>query len=371
MLSSYIIYISTVLTASIFAGLAQRYSKINKKGIRVPNRVFWLISMSILIFIMGFREYTIGVDGASYIRGYNIASSMRVFEYYRNNVTEPGFYILYRLVHFIFDDYQWLFISSAFITIVCFYKAFSYQIDNISLSLAIFIFTSTQYFYYFGIMRMGIAVSIIAIAYRYILHNEKKKYMWMILLATMFHYSALFALVGIFLKSNSASNRFKNSTLIKMIVCIPLAFYGVRFFIYPFITASRYQAYIESTGNISLGFLTSSLIFLIPFSLFYNKLVVKSKSYQLYFFLFIIKLVTEMFAPIIGIGRMVWYVNISLCFLLPASIRVNREKIMKLIILTFTILYCFVYSEHAYFGDSSRGSHMLPYKNVFLKLENQ
>ncbi len=370
MFSSYIVYIVTVLSASVFASMAQKYSIVNKKGMKIPNKLFWFISMAILIFIMGFREYTIGVDGANYIRGYNIANSVSFGEYYTNRVTEPGFYILYRLVYFIFNDYQWLFISTAIITIACFYKAFSYEIDNISLGLAVFIFASTQYFYYFGIMRMGIAVSIVAVAYRYIIQNEKKKYIWMILLATMFHYSALFALAAMFIKPNQITNRFKNSTLIKIMILIPLGFYGVRFLIYPLIDASRYQGYIDSTGSISLGFLTSSLPFLILFSFFYNKLVAKNKSYQFYFFLFIIKLFTEIFAPVIGIGRMVWYVNISLCYLLPASIRVNRDQMIKLLVLIFIIFYAVVYSYYAYFGDSFRGGYMLPYENVFFKLGN-
>ena len=370
MFSSYTVYIATVLLASVFASLAQKYSRTNKKGIRIPNKFFWFISMAILIFIMGFREYTIGVDGASYIRGYNIANSMSFIDYYSSFTTEPGFYLLYRLVYFIFNDYQWLFIITAAITIACFYKAFSYEIDNISLGLAVFIFASTNYFYYFGIMRMGVAVSIVAVAYRYILQNEKKKYIWMVLLATLFHYSAPFALAALFIKPNQITNRFKNSTLIKIMILIPLGFYGVRYLIYPFISASRYQRYIDSTGTISLGFLTSSLPFLIIFLFFYNRLVVKSENYQFYFFLFIIKLFTEIFAPIIGIGRMVWYVNISLCFLLPATLRVNKDHMIKLGIIIFIILYCVIYSNYAYFGESFRGQFMLPYENVFFKLSN-
>lgn len=370
MLSSYIVYILTVLVASLFAGLAQKYSKINKKGRRVPNKLFWFISMGILIFIMGFREYTIGVDGANYIHNYNLANSLSFAEYYSIRVTEPGFYLLNRIIYVIFDNYQWLFISTAIITISCFYKAFSYEINNMSLSLVVLVFASTQYFYYFGIMRMGLAVSIIAVAYRYIIQGEKKKYVTMVLIATMFHYSALFALAGLFIKPNHMTNRFQNRNIIKIMVLIPLAFYGVRFFIYPLIGASRYQKYIEATGTISLGFLTSSLPFLILFSVFYGRLAVKERNYQFYFFLFIIKLFTEIFAPIIGIGRMVWYVNISLCFLLPATVRVNKDYMIKLLLLTFIILYCVIYSYYAYFGDSFRGQYMLPYENLFFKLSN-
>lgn len=363
MFSSYIVYIATVLFSSMFAGLAQKYSKDNKKGKRVPNKLFWSISMMILIFIMGFRDPAVGVDDASYIHNYNLANSMSFNDYYLAHTTEPGFYFLLRIVNLIFNDYQWLFILSTIITIACFYKSISFEIENISLSLTVFIFASTQYFYYFGIVRMGIAVAIISVAYRYIIQDKKKKFILLVLLATMFHYSALFAFIALFIKFNS-EKQFKKNTLLKIMIVIPLSFYGVRFFIYPLITASRYQGYIESVGSISLGFISSSLPFLILFTCFYNRLTLKKKNYQFYYFLFIIKLFTEIFSPIIGIGRMVWYVNLSLCFLLPAVIRITDDRIIKMMVFLITIFYCVIYSYYAYFGDSFRGTFMLPYKNI-------
>lgn len=146
--------------------------------------------------------------------------------------------------------------------------------------MAVFIFATTQYFYYFGIIRLGLAASIIAFAYRYIIENKKKNYILMVLLATMFHYSALFALVLLFIKQNKY-RKFKRNTIIKLILIIPTAFIFVRIFIYPFITASKYQKYISSSGFISLGFITS-IPFLILFLLYYNKM--SNRNYQFYFF---------------------------------------------------------------------------------------
>ncbi|NOH16237.1 EpsG family protein [Clostridium cochlearium] len=366
MINSYLFYIITVLLSTIFAELAQKYSWINKSGKRVPHSFLWLISMAILIFVMGFRANSVGVDDLSYLKGYNIANSMGLIEYYETHVTEPGFYFLYRVVYLLFYNFQWLIILTSTITILCFYKALSYEIENTRLALGVFIFSSTQYFYYFGIIRMGLAVSIIAIGYRYILENKKKKYIYMVLLATMFHYSALFALVLLFIKSNK-NMQFKRNTIIKIALIIPLAFCSVRLLIYPFIMASRYQRYIKSSGIISTSFITSMPIFVL-FLFHYNRFCVANRSYQFYFYLFIIKVFTEIFSPIIGIGRMVWYVNLSLCFLLPGTIRVNKNYFIKVILLIFTILYCIFYSYNAYFGESYRSLFMLPYRNIFFEI---
>lgn len=363
MIYSYLTYMATVFIATIFAALAQQYSKVNNKGRRVPNSLFYWLSMLPLFFIMGFRDLSVGVDGFSYFRGYNIANSVGVVEYFQTKVTEPGFYLLYR-ISYIFGDVQWLFILSAFITIFFFYKALSYDIDKVNFPLAIFIFSSTQYFYYFGIMRMGIAVALVVFAYRYIIENNNRKFILFVFLASMFHYSALFALILLFLSKNK-KNLFNKSNILKTVFIVPIGFITVRYLIYPFVSASRYQDYIDSSGVIGTGFITS-LPLLGLFMLHYNKFSKISGNYQFYLFLFIVKVVAEIFAPLIGIARMVWYVNLSICFLFPAVIRLNNDRGIKLILLVITVLYCLVYSYYAYFGESLRGQYMLPYKLFYL-----
>ena len=359
---SYVIYLSMILIAVTFAFFAQKYRKKNKKERIVPHSLFLLLSMLPLIFIMGFRDLSIGVDGYSYLSGYNYANSTSILHYYKTSITEPGFYLLYRIAYQL-GDFQWLLILVTIITICFFYKALSYEINNINFPLIIFIFATTQYFYYFGIMRMGIAVSIIAFSYRYIIENNKKRFIFFACLATMFHYSSLFAMLLLFLTKNK-ENYFKSKNLLKIAIVIPVAFIFVKFFIFPFITASRYQNYIESSEVIGLGFI-NILPLLGLFALHFNKLSKYSDNLKFYFLLFVIKVVTEIFAPIIGIGRMVWYVNLSICFLFPAIIKVNTDKGIKIILLVLTILYCLVYSYFAYFGESFRGQYMIPYKNIF------
>lgn len=361
---SYILYFFTVLFASVFAGLAQRFPSKNKKGKVIPNKFYWYLSMLILFFIMGFRSITVGVDDQNYLLNYNIANSTSIIDYYRVYTTEPAFYLLYRLVYVVFANFQWLIIITSFITVYCFYKAIAYEIETISLSLAVFIFSCTQYFYYFGIIRMGLAVAIIVVAYRYILENQKKKYIFMVMLATLFHYSALFSLILLFINPG----RINKSTMSKIVLIIPSAFLAVRLFVYPFITSSRYARYIESSGIIDYKFI-STLPFLLLFMIYY-KGIRKNANLHFYFILFLIKMTTEAFAPIIGIGRMVWYVNLCLVFLLPATVRINKDYLMKFIIVSLIIIYSLGYSYYAYFGSSQRGAFMIPYRNVFFEFSN-
>lgn len=363
MIYSYVIYFGTVLFSTFFAFLAQRFS-ISNNGKIIPNQLFYWLSMLFLIALMGLRNISVGVDGSNYYYNYLKVNAVDFITYYETHVTEPGFYLLYR-ISYILGDHQWLFIISAFITVFFFYRALSYEIDKINFPLAIFIFASTQYFYYFGIMRMGIAVAIIAFAYKFILEKKVKKYIFYVFLASMFHYSALFALIVIFLSKNK-KDYFKKENLLKIAILIPIGFLIVDVLIFPFLTADRYIGYTESTGFFDMGFVTT-LPLLVLFSIFYNKFSTISPNYQFYFLLFLAKVITEMFAPIIGTGRMVWYLNLSICFLFPAIFKVNNDKNIKFLMLIFTIFYCIFYSFNAYFGDSWRGENMFPYKFFFEK----
>ncbi|ANU22485.1 EpsG family protein [Planococcus donghaensis] len=354
---SYLIYISAVVLSVFFAFLAQKFKKSDK-----PQPIFIFMSMLPLIFIMGFRDVSIGVDGYSYLNGYINANSTNIFQYYGSNITEPGFYVLYKISYFL-GDFQWLFILTATITICFFYKAMSYEINNISFALVIFIFATTQYFYYFGILRMGIAVSIIAFAYRYIIENDKKKFIIFVGIATMFHYSALFSFILLFLSKNN-QNVFKRNNILKIVLMIPVSFFVIKYLVFPFITADRYQGYIASSGIIGTSFV-SSLPLLLVFLIFFNKSIKNNRNYRFYFFLFVIKVITEIFAPIIGIGRMVWYVNLSIVFLFPSLIKMCKERELKFLVFILIVSYCLLYSYSAYFGESFRGSYMLPYKIFF------
>jgi len=369
MIASYLFYLGTVLFASIFANLAQRYSYYNKEMKKIPHPFFWFLSMGILIFIMAFREVGVGVDDLNYLRVYNRSiSSSNILDYYRKNVIEPGFYFLCRFVNYVFGDFQWVIILTSIITIFCFYKAIEYEIENISLGLAVFIFSTTQYFYYFGIVRLGIAASLIGFSYRYILENKKGKYILMVLLATLFHYSAPIALVLLFI--NHFKEKFyknKKTIILKITLIILISFCTIKWCIYPFITASRYQGYINSSGIMSATML-NEIPLLILFLAYYNKSKVINKKYPFYFFLFFVKLVIEMFSPIVGTARFFWYFSLSLCFLLPSTVKMNKNWVERFVLLLFTVLYCLIYSYYSYFGNSYRGLFMLPYRNVFFRL---
>lgn len=360
MSSSYLFYLSTILTVTGLVWISEKFP--NKQN--QPNRLFWYSAASILIFVMGLRTLDVGVDDYNYLLGYEQLKSMTLKEYYSIRITEPGFYLLSLAVFKIFDNFTMLIFITSLITIIFFFKAIEIEFKNISLAWVVFIFSTTQYFYFFGIIRLGLAASIIAFGYRYIIRGETKKFIIIILIATCFHYSALYAVLFLLIYKYTQ----ENLKISKIVFYVPLAFLCVQYLVYPFISIDRYENYKNVSGFFSFDFL-NSIPFLIIF-LYKIGEIKKNKSYQFYFALFILKILTEMFSPLIGIQRMIWYLNLSMCFLLAYTIKKSDNYLEKYIITIFTIFYCFYYSYYAYFGSSFRSDYMLPYKNIFFELLN-
>ncbi len=71
-----IIYVITIILASLLAGIAQILAK-DKNGKYKLNRFFWIASMIVLIFIMGFRNIGVGIDDLSYQRIFNKVRNIR------------------------------------------------------------------------------------------------------------------------------------------------------------------------------------------------------------------------------------------------------------------------------------------------------
>ncbi len=71
-----IVYIITVVLASLFAGMAQKLAK-DKQGKYKLNYFFWVASMVVLIVIMGYRTIGVGIDDLTYNRIFNNVREIR------------------------------------------------------------------------------------------------------------------------------------------------------------------------------------------------------------------------------------------------------------------------------------------------------
>ena len=175
------------------------------------KRLICIIGILCLGVLMAFKDISIGNDTSNYV--YFFEKLQNSSAWY-NSATrfEPGYQIFSKLISNIFDEYQYLFISTAVICMFCLYKGIFNYSDNPGFSL--FLFVSLRFFYFFlSGLRQAIAVSIIIIAFHYLMKGKIIKYLIAVALATTFHLSALIFILALPI----SRMKFNLSTAAKMI----------------------------------------------------------------------------------------------------------------------------------------------------------
>lgn len=363
-LKTSIFYSSVVLLAVAFASLAEQTKN------KLIYNFCMLCSFFVLFFTFGFRDFS-AIDDPSYIRIFEEVSHVGWLEYFKFSTMEPGYLILNQIVSFFTDNYLYMQLTTSFISIFLFYHGFNKYKNIISLPTAVFLLCSMLYFQMLavGLVRMFIALGIVFIAFRFIPRQQPKKYIFYILLATLFHYSSLFLIFLVYFAINKNILTKKMTRFYTLIFLVsPVVFIVIGRFVVPLL-GSRYSSYgsIDSI-NLSFGaFTTLPLILLLLF--FYKKF---SGTEQLYFKIFALvysfSIIISLFGDMINLGRLVFYSYTT--FILGAAmvskkIRFNSNKIIFSFIIIF---YGFLYIFYSQFTNDLHIPNLYPYKNIFFTL---
>lgn len=148
--------------------------------------LLWMIIIFIpLWLVMGLR-YGIGTDFRNYEAIFNTTN-----QYGRNIYhVESGYFLLNKVVAFFSDESQAIFIVVAFLMLLFFIRGFAYNNHNLAIQFAVFMGTG-YYFYAMNIMRQYLAISVMCFAYRYLERKEYIKWTVFLIIAFLFHQSAL------------------------------------------------------------------------------------------------------------------------------------------------------------------------------------
>lgn len=158
--------------------MARTAEKKNKKS-------FAILIIVLFSFFAGFRASTVGRDTSNYIRLFHQTGSNIIA------IKEIGFTIFNRLVMSLTNNDSILLLCYAIII----YGLIVYRLwelrGNISFSCAVITFYSINYFESLNIMRQYVAVAIIFFATRYLAKRKYGKYTILMIIAVLFHTSAL------------------------------------------------------------------------------------------------------------------------------------------------------------------------------------
>lgn len=362
--SSLFVYYGGIFLAAILAGIAQRLGKNLKRKAKV-NYFFWILSMAVFVIIYGFREIGVGVDDDSYnIVFYNVAQNGFIKEFL-NTTMEPGYLLFNELISLFTNNFHVVIFITTLIPVFLYYKALEYESDKISMFWAVFLLGSILFIYFCGITRLFIAASIVAYSLRFVMEKKPIKYTILLLIATSFHYSAIFMIFLLYFAVEKENRKKSNLKLfIAIMIIMPLIMFVVTKYIFPNM-GSRYSSYTQ----IKDGTLTIDAFDKLPFILialvFSKNIAKKNKNINIYIIIYALSLIISIYSLFLDIGRMQWYCMFSTCIILPSILEVLKKvksQEYAVMFIPLILLYGIFYSYLNLISSSRIG--MLQYTNI-------
>lgn len=305
-----------------------------------------------LALIAGLRSEEIGIDTHSY---------KNIFEWISDGVMypiEPGWYLLNKIILWLGGSYNFLLLVASFLTLIPIGVVGLRSSTNPQMSL-FFYYGLYAYLNSFNLTRQLVAVSFALLAYSYV--REKKKFWLYIIVASLFHYSAIFSLIVIFVDKISITKQWIiigiTSSFFIGIILNDSLFY---------LLVGPYAGYLESSvgyrDNFSLAafmaFLMSSLYVCLYFTL---KNECKQNLWTKMFFIGVLILNLSMQ---LELGtRIILYFTLCQIIFYPMYFCCNYYKNKRVVVFSIILYTLLIFLKILILGNQNDYS-IYPYKSV-------
>jgi len=336
-------------------------------GNKRNNKVIIGFSLALPILV-GALRFNVGTDYASYVSMYHSLSNLPLGRYFSDVFPqiEVGFFLLIKLSKFIANTPYFLFAVSSLVTVIFFYLGLKrYKVNHPALVYLLFlliIFPLTL-----NIVRQGIAMSICFYALSFVIERRPKGYFFWVIIAGLFHTTALLILPIYFL-NRIINNNNKNSH-ISILFKLSSIFFAV-YLLLPYIFNSLasikiFENYVKYKTFITEGSGSNfySKFVIIVFAMFISKWSILNKNMKLYYY-FLVFAILELLlvnsgfsAPIV---RMALYFSFFPPMLLANFVDVFKDKSGKFFVYLLVISYGILYFYIAYYQQGY--ANVVPYK---------
>lgn len=351
----YLILFIIILSLCLLRMLFSRNSKI---GFFISG----LVTL-ILILVSGLR-YNVGTDYTNYIIMYN-----RIGNGIFQQGLEPGYSLLNLLINKLGLGSQWVFIISSSIIGIAVFKLVEKKSPNPGLSM--FMYFSINILYIslnFNLVRQGIAVGFLIFSLKYIEDKKIWKYIFLILVGSMFHYTILFFMPLYFVLNKNLTNKLMLS-ISSIIYFMSISGISGKVVNLLYGIFGKYSSYLDSSFSRSTDansfFMLTIVFFISIMYIFFNKYFIgKDKIYYIMGYLAII--FQMFFASSLIMMRASSYLVIIIIVILPMILDkfegVPKAFLIVPCVLVFSIMY-FKFINYSLSGITN----IVPYGTIFGK----
>lgn len=329
-----------------------QYDKKKYKAISIHAKVFYCILIALPIILLQGLRYAVGTDYFSYLSLYKGFGQGNIifFRWYR---TEPLFVLFCRTIYMITDGSDVaFFLADAILMNILLFFTFDYYKDQINLPIIYFFYYMLCLPYFFNTERQGLAVIITWYATKYIHENKTIKFLLCVLIATLFHNTAIIALAFYSIKLfRGKYKKYTKKIFIAFMICVPFVLDLIINFASKYLSIFRkYRKFLTNDvgriEHINVNLLYMAFMIMILLS-FINIIKTSRIDHIWILFLWIAQLISYLLNNYIEWGfRMSFYFEFGMMFgysFVYAKIRRRINKIALLSFLMVTLLFYFTY----------------------------
>lgn len=193
------------LIVSLSIILYSFFLSIGKNSSKILNILFYSLIIGAFSILFYLRSFSIGIDTYTYSEimsdVLNFSNISEVFPYSIKNNLEPGFIFTIYLLGFL-GGISFIF---TFFSIVIYFN-YCYVLSKIKINPVLYFLSFFSYFgvylWSLNILRQMIAVSFVVLASYFLTQEKNRNFVFFILIASLFHYSAIFCILFYFLYRN-------------------------------------------------------------------------------------------------------------------------------------------------------------------------
>lgn len=341
----YYVFISLVLITAMITNDIKNY--------KLKTRIVMTVSSIGIILIQGLRHQSIGHDIQSYLVGLRLSKDMNFLSGDILYNYEIGYSIfLQTLARLEVGDQEFLFLVASIIII-----PIAYTIGKKSKipTLSIIMYICLGFFLFtFSGLRQSIAFAITFFSYNYIENRNFKKFILSIVIAVLFHKSAIIFVFAYLLYKVRINEKYLIFVLGSLFT---IGLFKEQIYIFIHIIYKGYPTVLESTGAYTMLII---MVIIYICSYLFTKPSQINNSFIAYRNYLLMAIAIQIFASISNIiMRAGFYYFIFIILLIPELINQQNNRYMRLIIIMVSILIALAFFQ---FQAGSGYLNITPYK---------
>ena len=330
------------------------------KGKKLNKQCIYLFFL-ILLLILSLRGITCGRDLKMYSYFFELMKGFsfnQVFSYSKKG--EVLFFVLNKLISLIGGNFQFFLFVVAIISTIPIAIFYRKKTDNAILTIALFL-TVAPFPMFFSGLRQAIAMGLVLLAFKYIEEKKLLKYIICILVISLFHISAIIAL----LFYPAYHSKIKKNWLL-IIIPFFIITYIFKEQIFMFFLEFGNSIYQETYGRITSTGQYSILVLLVLFDIYCFVLPDKellTKEFIGLRNILLLSTLIQLFVPInMNVMRLNYYSLLIIPILIPKVACVCSKSFKKLLQISFVVMIIFFMTYFIYNGYTGNNNlDIFPY----------